>query len=202
MVRMGAHDSLPPRDARLLEARQGSLRALAAAFKSGVEQDRLPAPQAMREDALSGMWNFSATRERIPEQVAELCVYFRTKRPGLEDHGMNLRIMRISLALYLLDKTGELSQKFVAADNRGTKITALFTTARKAVERLLDERYFSKSQDEILTGYLEAEPALASIASVLGAQLPCLMDAVAEYKNRVADMAEAHEAAAAGACSA
>lgn len=202
MARIGAHDSLPTRDARLLGARQDSLRALAAAFKSGVEQDRLPAPRAMREEALSGMWNFSATRERIPEQIAELCVYFRSRRPGPEDHGMNLRIMRISLALYLLDKAGEISKKFVASENLGTNITSLFTAARKGVERLLDERYFSKSRDDILSGYLEAEPALASIAGVLGVQLPCLGDAVAEYKGRVADLAEAHEAAAARACSA
>jgi len=173
-------------EVRTLQRRQENLAAVVKTFKDSVESDNARAPQALREEALTGMWQFSKVREKIPAAVYDLAEYMDRVNPPREDPVFLCKIMRISLALYLLDKMDEISRS--VASDRGFNMTVLFSTARAAVGRLLDSKYFDKGRSEIINGYLEAEPSLLAIAAVCKVQTLDLYDAVRIYKRNVADM--------------
>ncbi len=170
---------------RIIETRQSNLRSIADGFKSLMERDKRPAPQGMREDAFTGMWNFAGIRQKIPEEVRSLEQYICYFAPGPQDAELNERIMRIALALYFLDKVGQLRDSLKGA---GPTKVALFTVARERVENILSEDYFSKTPRQIMGDYLDAEYSLSSLASACGIQLLPLDAAVAKYQPKVAAM--------------
>ena len=172
------------RVAGAVDNHQANLRSVAATFKRAIERDKRLAPIAMRTEVLTCMWNFATVRKEITDEAASLAYSYMK----LSDADFNLKIARLSLALYLLDKMQELSVAVRSNPNR--TIVALFDVARSRVEDILGESYFFKSKERILYDYLEAEVALASCAECCSVRLLSLHDAVKQYKMKVADMIE------------
>lgn len=185
---------LTPQEMLILASREASLRSVAGSLKDAIDRDKRPAPAGMREDAFIGMWNFSRVRQQIPEEVRALERYIREKRPGPQDEGLNLRLMRIALALYYLDKMDEFSEAVRAKG--GMQLTSLFSVARSRVERILDGGYFSKTPRQILTDYLDAQCALTSLSAATSVPVHTPGDAVAMYHMKVCDMVGEAEAEA------
>ncbi len=171
---------------RALQRRGENIASLVKTFKDSIESDKSKAPQSLREEAFTGMWHFSRIREKIPAAIREMAEYIDRENPPRGDAGLALRVARISFALYMLDKMDEISR--AVQSDKGFKMTALFSTARAGVGRLLDERYFMKSRDEILDGYLDAEPALAAISAVCRVRLLEMHEAIGKYQPKVASM--------------
>jgi hypothetical protein len=194
-----ANRALTLEEKRILATREASLKSVAGSFKEAIDRDKRPAPAGMREDAFSGMWNFSRIRNRIPDEVRALERYIHDQRPGSQDEGLNLRLMRIALALYFLDKMDEFSEAVRAKG--GMQLTSLFSVARSRVERILDGGYFSKTPRQILTDYLDAQCALTSLSAATSVPVHAPGDAVAMYHMKVCDMigeAEASRTSEAG----
>lgn len=177
---------LTPVERRIIANHQDNLKSVADSFKDAIERDKSRAPQSMREDAFSGMWHFSKIRKQIPTEVKELEQYIYDFGPGPLDEELNMRLMRISLALYFLDKLDEYSE--AVRKRGGMQITSLFTVMRVRIERLLDEDYFSKTSREILGGFLDAQPSLLALSKVTPVKIHEPFDAVNLYHPKVCDM--------------
>jgi hypothetical protein len=173
-------------DMRVIETRQSNLKALADGFKSMMERGKKPAPQGLREDAFTGMWNFAKVRQQIPDEVKSLEQYICYFGPGPDDPELNERIARICLALYFLDKMEQISRAVLK--DGGLEKVALFSVARERVEAILSEDFFTKSPRRIINDYLDAEYSLAPLASACSVQLLPLDDAIAKYQKSVASM--------------
>ncbi len=170
----------------MLEARQSNLKALAGGFKSLIEHSTMPAPQGLREDAFTGMWDFAKLRQQIPDEVRSLEQYICYFSPGPDDAELNERIARICLALYFLDKMEQISRAVLK--DGGLEKVALFSVARERVEAILSEDFFTKAPRRIINDYLDAEYSLAPLASACSVQLLPLDDAIAKYQKNVASM--------------
>lgn len=171
--------------------RSENLRSIARSFKDHSERDKRIAPVGMREEALGGMWNFAAIRKEMKAEAESLAEYFKTDDPIPPDYIP--RIARLSICMYLLDKMQELSE--VAGKERKTSIVAMFDVARRGVQNLLSESFFSKDPERIKDDYLEAETALSICASSCSVRLLSLEEAVRTYKLKAAQMVEAELAA-------
>jgi hypothetical protein len=170
--------------------RRDNLGGIAKAFRDASEKTKKPALEDLRTEALSGMWNFSRIRAAIKTEAAALAEYFRGEGPTPEQETDYLsRIGRLSIALYLLDKSQELS---AAAGKKNNVLSiSIFDVARRGVENLLSESFFSKGSKDIIHDYLDAEPALVSCAAVFSVRLLSLEDAVRAYKMQAAKLVEA-----------
>ncbi len=178
--RVGRYESGPP------PSPASNIRAVALSFKDAIERDKRAAPEGMREDALTGMWNFAPVRQEMKREIAALADYFRTGADIPADFVP--RIARLSVAMYLLDKIQEISE--AAAKNRSVSAVALFDVARRSVETLLDVSFFSKPPEAVRNGFLDAEPALSSCGAAFGVPLLGLEDAVRAYKMKAAQAVE------------
>ncbi len=140
-------------------------------------------PAAVR--AHEGMLEFGPLRESIREHTKDLSRYYNVRAPP-KPADFDLRIARISLAIYLLDT---LEKMLEHADARKTEsIYSGFESARKAVLDFLAEGYFAKSAEEILRNYPKCEQALLPAASRCGVQVLEPEHAVESTKMKVADM--------------
>jgi hypothetical protein len=99
---------------------------------------------------------------------------------------MDLRIARVSLAVYLLDTLDRMIR--VADSKKSENIYTSFESARKAVWEFLDDAYFSKDAQAILSAYQKCEAPLLSCASKCGIQVLEPEPAVESAKMKVADM--------------
>ncbi|MCI0504170.1 hypothetical protein L0Y65_05685 [Candidatus Micrarchaeota archaeon] len=177
---------LSKQERRIIATHEANLRSVAEGFKDAIERDTMRAPQGMKEDAFSGMWNLSGIRKQIPEEVRSLEQYIYDFAPGRNDPELNDRLMRIALALYYLDKMDEFSD--AVRKKGGLQLTSLFTVTRVRVEGLLDERFFSKTPRQILNDYLDAETALRSLSAACSIAVHTPYDAVVMYHERVCVM--------------
>ena len=120
---------------QLLESREAAIEELAENFKTNVDSDRSIASHQMREVASTGKWCLSRIRAAIPGEVRALCDYMDRVNPDKHDFELGLRIVRLSLALYFLDKMDEISKKVASHPNRGQTILNLLASVRSGVER-------------------------------------------------------------------
>jgi hypothetical protein len=170
-------------EARLvLENHDRNLRSIALSFKSGVEGDKTRATSVMREEVFTGMWKFSEVRDAMKKEVADLAGYYINELPKPPD--FSIRIIRLSLAMFVLDKFDDMRKSVAKKPN--VSLVALFEVARESAERLLGDKFFSLTQDELMHAYLDAEPSLVSLAKCCSIQMPNLHQAVEKYKVKAA----------------
>lgn len=166
---------------RVLQERQRSLRQLASSMKDAAEHDTSKAPPAMKNEARKQAWEFSAIRREMAGEIRDLAAILNVGEPPAD---FALRIMRLSVASYLLDKLGEMAK--ATGESDGAVRVALFNSAAGAVKNILDDLFFFKGRDQIIRDYLDNEGDLMSCAAACSVQLCTLESAVATYKHKVA----------------
>lgn len=160
-----------------------------------IEEFRRGAPEEKKERAFrkhpaavrahEAMLEFGALRESIREHTKDLSRFYNVRAPP-KPADFDLRIARISLAVYLLDTLGKMLEH---ADARKTEsLYSGFESARKAVLEFLADGYFAKSAEEILRSYPKCEQALVPAASRCGVQVLEPEHAVESAKMKVAEM--------------
>lgn len=166
-----------------LALRRENLRSAVEGFKDALDHGRNPAPPGMKLDARTALWEFAEIRQEADAETEAIAGYFREGRTRPSDH--ELRVARVCLARYLVDKLGELAGK--CGESGKSAPVSLFFCARDSVKELLDTLYFFKSREAIIDAYLQAEPALVSCAEALGVPLLSLEEAHREYGKMLAD---------------
>jgi hypothetical protein len=169
-------------EARILSNREANLRNVADAFGALVAQERAPAPAEMQLEARKAIWELSGFRAQAKSEMAavvrELC-------KGSFPPDYDLRIARLALAMYWLDKTQEMLDASKKRDNPA--LTSLFQCAFEAIRSMLDRDYFTKSSRQIIDDYLDNEATIRACASCSGVELTSLELAVKRYMKKVAD---------------
>ncbi len=163
-----------------LELRQANTNSVADSFRDAVKRDRRLAPQGMIEEVLTGVWDSARIRDSIRAELADLAGYF--KREGHAPPDMSLRVGRIALALYFTETLEAMAQ--AVAKNKSAILTSQFDVARRAISRILDDSFFTKGSDRIISEYLDAEVAFTACARSCGIALLSLEDASAAYKDK------------------
>jgi hypothetical protein len=131
------------------------------------------------------MLQFRQLRERIRKQADDLSVFYRVRAPP-KPADFDLRIARVSLAIYLLDTLERMLR--IADSKKSENVYSSFESARKAVAEFLDESYFSKDAEAVLSSYSKCEAPLLSCASKCGVRVLEPEPAVESAKMKVADM--------------
>jgi hypothetical protein len=167
---------------RILTNRETNLRSVVQGFGVLVEGERSKAPAEMQLDARRTAWELSGFRSQMKGEmegvVRELC-------KGGYPADFDLRLERLAVAMYLLDKTGEMLD--AATERKNPALTALFTSAFASIRRILDGGFFSKSPERIIDDYLDNEATIIACASCSGVQMMSLGLAVKQYKKKAAD---------------
>ena len=140
-------------------------------------------PAAVR--AHEGMLEFAPIRENIREQAKALSVFYRVRAPP-KPKDFDLRLARVSLAIYIIDTLDKILKHADASDT--DSLYTSFDSARKAARTFLDDAYFSKNADEILSCYGRCEATLVQVGSKCGVQVLDPEPAVESTKMRVAEM--------------
>ena len=173
---------LSEQELRILDNRQANLGSVVRGFSALVDGDRSRAPAAMQLDARRTMWELTAFKGQMKTEmeglVRELC-------KGGYPADFHLRIERLAVAMYLLDKTGEMLD--AATERKNPALTSLFTSAFASIRRILDKDFFSKSPERIIDDYLDNEATIIACASCSGVQMMSLGLAVKQYRKKAAD---------------
>ncbi len=167
--------------------RHDNLTLFATGFANSVQTAARPAPAVLKQDTVATVWDVAAIRQQIPQQISGLRVFMRSgyvRGNAGSEAEFNLRIMRLSLALCVLDTMDKLSKAVLKKDS--AELTTMFKVAATRLKSMLDDSYFSKTKARIIFDYREAEPALAACAAACSVRLPSLYDAVKQYKKNVA----------------
>lgn len=167
---------------RVLDARNAAIREFASCVRDAVVHDRLTAPFDMRAAALTQMWVLTDIRREISEEIHSLAVAIKTNNVPAD---FALRIVRLSLAKYLIEIAEEMQRSSIAA--KTPTATSTFTSAVGAIRHILDHNYFSKDHHRIIDDYLDVEPLIVAASTALSVPLKTLPDVVKEYKMRVAE---------------
>jgi hypothetical protein len=160
-----------------------NLRSVAKGFKDAVERSSNPATNGMKLDARAALWEFAGIRKEADDEIHAIARYFREDEKLPSDYV--LRVSRICLAQYLVDKLEEMGKK--SGESGKSAAVSLFACARDSVKNLLDELYFFKSRDAILDEYRVAEVILVSCAEALGVELLSLEQVQKEYGKKIAE---------------
>ncbi len=177
---------LNQRERQAIAAHAGAVNSVAAGFRSAVDHDTTIAPAAFRNQVLRGMWNFASVRSAMKEQMKIFAGYAKS---GKFPEGSLMIITRLAFAAYLLDRL----EKMRDATERlpGTSYLAIFRNAQEATLRILDEKYFSKTNTEIINAFLDNEIPITACARCAGVTLLRPSSAVTEYKEQIYDQIDA-----------
>jgi len=170
----------------LFAARKARMKDLTRQFKDNMERDSTIARADFRAESFSGTWRFAEKRKEIQGQITSLAVIFRDGLPLPED--FDIRIARLSVALYLLEKVQEMRDAAMRMKN--TTVVALFDMVRRKVEGILDQNYFSKSKDQIIREFFDAELELTACAKCCNIQVLEIWDVSEKYKMKVATLVD------------
>lgn len=130
-----------------------------------------------------GMTEFRDFREMLREETVVLSRPFRGY-PLEYPPGFQMRATRVSFANYLLDTLGKMLE--IASKRHNDTLLRQFDGARAQIKNLLDERYLTKSADEIKAAYLDFERAFTDCASRCGISVLEPEQAVVAYNKRLA----------------
>ncbi|MEW6722710.1 MAG: hypothetical protein AB1324_05600 [Candidatus Micrarchaeota archaeon] len=134
-----------------------------------------------------GMLAFRAIRQKIRDEALSLSYFFHGKGLDNRPEDFELRIARVSFAMYLLNATDRMLQSAERTQNAG--LAQSLDSATKALLAFLDEPYFSADAETIMRSYhSRCEPVLRSVASKCGVQLLGPEPAVEAFKHELADM--------------
>ena len=133
-----------------------------------------------------GMLEFRDIRRGIAEGAEDLARYF--SRDAVEaPKDLHMRFARIAYAMYLLDTL----DRVLRMARQDSYLLSEFESARKAVRELLDEGYFRKSADQIISSYERLAEPLERCVNLCGMELLLPEQAVESFKLRLADMIDA-----------
>ncbi|MBD3210535.1 hypothetical protein GF318_04105 [Candidatus Micrarchaeota archaeon] len=166
---------------RVLQDRKRSVRAYARACKDAAESGLLDASRKDLARTRMGMWSFTPVRKEMVEEIDKLAVEMKS---GREPEDLDVRVMRVSLAMYFIDKLEEMLNQIEMSNSAA--LASMFGSAGRAVGRILDESFFSKTPKQIINDYLDGEHTLAGCAEACSVSLLTLEQAVKEYKSKVA----------------
>ncbi len=162
-----------------LKAHRDNLRSAIDSFKMAIERDTRRAPAGMKLDARTAMWEFSGIRQETEGEIRRMSGYFRTSLPLPED--FELEFWKACVALYLVERTERMLEESVKRDKPSS--VALFTTAKEAVRKILDDFYFFKPLERIVDEYMEGEVAIAACAEACGVALLPFESVMKEYEE-------------------
>ncbi len=162
-----------------LRAHRENLRSAIDSFKLAIERDTRRAPAGMKLDARTAMWDFSAIRTETEGEIRRMSGYFRTSLPP--PSGFEVEFWRVCVALYLLDCTERMLEGSVKQNKPAS--VALFTTAKDAVKKILDDFYFFKPLERIVDDYMEGEVAISACAESCGVALLPFESVMKEYEE-------------------
>jgi len=173
---------LNQRERQVIQDHHRQVNSLASGFKSAVDHDTTIAPAAFRNKVLQGMWNFASVRSAMKEQMKVFAGYAKS---GKFPEGSLMIITRLAFAAYLLDKVEEMRDATKRLPS--PSYLAVFRNAQDAIQNILDENYFSKSNTEIINAFLDSDAAITSCASCAGITLLRPSAAVTKYKEQIYD---------------
>jgi hypothetical protein len=173
---------LNQRERQAIRGHHAHVSSAVAGFKSAVDHDTTIAPAAFRNQVLRGMWNFASVRSAMKEQMEVFAGYAKS---GKFPEGSLMIITRLAFAAYLLDKVEEMRD--ATKQLPSTSYLAVFRNAQDAILSILDENYFSKTNTEIISAFLNQEVAIISCARCARVTLLRPSTAVTEYKDRIYD---------------
>src|SRR4030095_11567854 len=130
------------------------------------------------------MLEFRAVRDIIRAQAKEMSLFYIP--PGRKPEDIDLRVARVSVAIYLLDTLDRMLK--IADSRKAEHIYSSVESAMKAVKTFLSPEYFSRSADEIMSSYSSCEPSLKSCAARCGVAVLDLEPAVEGTKTNLASM--------------
>ncbi len=163
------------------ENRRSNLRAVVKGFRGLVETNNVRTPAEFELETRKIMWELSPFRADMRKEIASIAAMLRK---GDFPDDFDIRIARLALAAYLLDKSQEMLD--VAIERKNTSLTALFGTAVSSIRNILDESYFTKTPQRILGDYLDEEAPILACAESTGVRLLQFSDAVQRYQMEVA----------------
>lgn len=178
--RMGLRDD--PEARTILRARTGAIDQFAADFQEAVERDSVGTPLVMEVEARKTVWKFANVHAAMDREIIRLA---QMGVPGSQSPDFALTVARIALAMYFLDKVGEMLRVVTATGK--VSLTSLFRSTVTVVLGILDEGFFCKDSGRIINDYLDAEPLLVACSRACSVELLPLDEAVARYRQRVAD---------------
>ncbi|VVC04790.1 Uncharacterised protein [Candidatus Bilamarchaeum dharawalense] len=171
---------------RVLRAHESAVKGFTDDFRAAVLSDQLSATREMRTATATRMWVFAPVRIAMSEEIGALALSFNTDQVPKD---FPLRIARLSLAMYFLDVVEAMQAR--TAQTNTPAMSALFQSASQAIQRILDPTYFTKSNEQIIRDYLDAEPIILACATACSVKLKTLEQAVREYKMIVAEEIDA-----------
>lgn len=174
---------LNERELRILNNRESNLKDVVRGFKALVDGEYSQAPQSIQIDARRTRWELTEFRSlmgREMECLARYCIQYRKFPPDND-----IRVARIALAMYLLDKTEEMLD--AAIERKNPALTSLFISAFASIRNIIDSEYFRKTPGRIMDDYLDNESAIVACAACAEVPLLSLQLALREYHIPAAD---------------
>lgn len=174
--RQGTKPIIPSEEDRLMadggiygERQEGSARAaywrtrgeMAESYKQLAElSTRHVPPEARREEAASSA--LATARLRLQLEIAR----FSGNILGMESNDRVEPMLRLTMALFLVERTVQIRDAALEKDNLG--IYALYVSIRDDVCRLLDVQYYGMSFKDIVNVYLDIEPGIIAASQLCG----------------------------------
>jgi len=132
-------------------------------------------PEEMKLEAKDSMEEFKKIKRILDMEIQMLSD--KKLKPGPD---LDATVAKISIALYLYDKTKEMYERVMHDNKLGSY--ALFKSSRNGVFNLL-VNYPRKNTREIVLDYLGVEPTFIAGCKVLGIESMRLREVVNEYKH-------------------
>lgn len=164
------------------EAAQGHERAIRDAvkgFAALVEGDVRKAPPPMGLASRQTLWEFADLRKDVEEEVRALGAILKNNG-GAPPSGFKESVIKISLAMYFLDKLEEMAA--VAAERRNPTLNSLYLSTVGHMKEVLSDFYMFTDFRQSISRYLDCEAVFRSCAEACGVEALALDDAVRLYK--------------------
>ena len=134
------------------------------------------------EDAASTA--LAEAEELLSVNIKELS----TKVSDLQQEELDVVVARLSLAMFLLERTNKLHE--IILGKNGLSLYSLFVSLRNRVCEVLVPTYYVSSPKQIIDEYLDTEPILTACSELCGLAVPDLTEIVKAYKLKLADEIE------------
>jgi len=108
---------------------------------------------------------------------------FAAASDKMEDPEFELAIARLSIAMFLTERTAKLRDFALGRDDLGMFST--YVALRTGACGMLAEDYYSKNSDGIFESYSTVEPVLVACSELCGMKVPPLSDIVVAYKEQL-----------------
>jgi len=104
---------------------------------------------------------------------------------GLSPTDLDVSVGRLAIAMFLIERVKKIRE--FAHKNDNLSFFSLYVSLRNQVSSTLVEQYYSKTPDQVINDYLDAEPLLCACSDLCGLAVPPLGEIVTEYKKVLAE---------------